>query len=81
MLAVEIDEHGHKEKDSEKEMSRENAIKQKLGCKFIRINPELKDFSITVEINHIFEHIKEVKDTEISEFKEIIKNLKIQNKS
>ena len=57
---------------------RENAIKQKLGCKFIRINPELKDFSITVEINRIFEHIKEIKDKEISELKEMINNLKIQ---
>ena len=76
-LAVEIDEHGHKERDSEKELSRENAIKQKLGCIFIRINPELKDFSITVEINRVFEHIKGVKDREISELKEIIKKFKI----
>ena len=76
-LAVEIDEHGHKERDSQKELSRENTIKQKLGCKFIRINPELKDFSITVEINRILEHIKEVTDKEISELKKIIKYLKI----
>ena len=76
-LAVEIDEHGHKERDSEKELSGENAIKQKLGCIFIRINPELKDFNITVEINRVFEHIKGVKDREISELKEIIKKLKI----
>ena len=77
-LAVEIDEHGHKERDNEKELSRENVIKQKLGCKFIRINPELKDFSITVEINSIFEHITKIKDKEISELKEMINNLKIQ---
>ena len=77
-LAVEIDEHGHQKRDNEKELMRENAIKQKLGCKFIRINPELKDFSITVEINGIFEHIKEIKDKEISDLKEMINNLKIQ---
>ena len=77
-LAVEIDEHGHKERDNEKELMRENAIKQKLSCTFIRINPELKDFSITVEINRIFEHMKEIKDKEISELKEMINNLKIQ---
>ena len=73
-LAVEIDEHGHKERDRKKKLSRENAIKQKLGCKFIRINPELKDFSITIEINRIFEQIKEIKDKEI---KKMIINLKI----
>ena len=67
-----------KKRDNEKELMRENAIKQKLGCKFIRINPELKDFSITVEINGIFEHIKEIKDKEISDLKEMINNLKIQ---
>ena len=76
-LAVEIDEYDHKEIDNEKELMRENAIKQKLGCKFIKINPELKNFSITVEINQIFEHIKEIKDKEISELKEMINNLKI----
>ena len=77
-LAVEIDEHGHKERDSKNELMRENAIKQKLGCKFIRINPELKDFSITIEINRIFEHIKEIKDKEINKLKEMINNLKIE---
>ena len=76
-LAVEIDEYDHKEIDNEKELMRENAIKQKLGCKFIKINPELKNFSITVEINQIFEHIKKIKDKEISELKEMINNLKI----
>ena len=62
-LAVETDEHGHKERDSEKELMRENAI---------------KDFSITIEINRMFEHIKEIKDKEISELKEMLNNLKIQ---
>ena len=82
-LAVEIDEYGHKERDIGKELATENAIKQKLGCKFIRINPELKGFSITVEINRIFEHIKQVKDKEISELREMVNNLKIvkNNKS
>ena len=66
-LAVEIDKHNHKERDNEKELMTENAIKQKLGCKFIRINPDDDKFSITAEIGRIFEHIKEIKDKEISE--------------
>ena len=57
---------------------RENAIKQKLGCKFIRINPDDDKFNINIEIGHIFEHIKEIKDKEISKLKEMINNLKIQ---
>ena len=31
-LAVEIDEHNHEQRNNEKELMRENAIKQKLGC-------------------------------------------------
>ena len=52
-------------------MKRENVIKQKLGCKFIRINPDDDKFSIIAEVGRIFEHIKEIKDKEISELKEI----------
>ena len=77
-LAFETDEHNHEQRDDEKELMRENAIKQKLGCKFIRINPDDEKFSIIAEIGRIFEHIKEMKDKEISELKEMINNLKIQ---
>ena len=76
-LAVEIGEYDYKESDNEKELMRENAIKQKLGCKFIKINPEFKNFSIAVEINQIFEHIKDIKDKEVSELREMINNLNI----
>ena len=61
-LAVEIDENNHEQRDNEKELMRENAIKQKLGCKFVRIYLDDEKFSITVEIGRIFEHIKEIKD-------------------
>ena len=77
--AVEIDEHNHEQRDNEKEKAiRENAIKQKLGCKVIRINPDDEKFSINIEIGGIFEHIKEIKPKEISELKEMINNLKIR---
>ena len=78
-LAIEIDEHNHEQRDNEKELMRENTIKQKLGCTFIRNNPIDEEFNITVEIGRIFEHIKEIKDKEISDLKEMINNLKIQN--
>ena len=77
-LAVEIDEHNHEQRDNKKELMRENAIKQKLGCKFIRINPDDDKFNINIEIGHIFEPIKEIKDKEISELKEMINHLKIR---
>ena len=77
-LAVEIDEHNHEERDNEKELMRENTIKQKLGCKFIRINADDEKFNVNIEIGCIFEHIKEIKDKEISDLKEMINNLKIQ---
>ena len=77
-LAVEIDENNHEQRDNEKELMRENAIKQKLGCEFIRINPDDDKFNINIEIRRIFEHIKEIKDKEISKLKEMINNLKIQ---
>ena len=77
-LAVEIDENNHEQGDNKKELMKENTIKQKLGCKFIRINPDDENFNINVEIRCIFEHIKEIKDKEINELKEMINNLKIQ---
>ena len=82
-LAVEIDENNHEQRDNKKELVRENAIKQKLGCKFIRINPDSDKFSIFTKISTIFEHIKQVKISEISELREMVNNLKIvkNNKS
>ena len=82
-LAVEIDENNHEQKDNKKELVKENAIKQKLGCEFIRINPDSDNFSIFTKIRAIFEHIKQVKDKEISELREMVNNLKIveNNKS
>ena len=77
-LAVEIDEHNHEEWDNEKELMRENAIKQKLGSKFIRINPDDEKFNINIETGRIFEYIKEINNKEIRDLREMINNLKIQ---
>ena len=58
-LAIEIDELGHTDRDINKEIARQTAIENNLGCKFIRINPDKKNFNVVVEINKIFNHIKE----------------------
>ena len=42
-LAIEIDEKDHTDRDIDKERYRETRIKQKLQCKFIRINPDKKE--------------------------------------
>ena len=38
-LAIEIDEHGHNDRDIDYEIKRQKAIENKLGSEFIRINP------------------------------------------
>ena len=56
-LATEVDEKGHKGRNEYKELERENAIKEHLDCKFIRINPDEKDFDMYVEIGKIYNHV------------------------
>ena len=60
-LAIEIDENDHFDRNINKEITTENRNKQKLPCKFIRINPDKKGFNIFVEIGKIFNHIINVK--------------------
>ena len=43
-LAIEIDEKDHMDRKKEKEEEREKKTKQKLDCKFIRINPDEENF-------------------------------------
>ena len=44
-LAIEVDEKGHKDRNIDHEIKRQEAIKEKLGCEFIRINPDEENFS------------------------------------
>ena len=41
------------------ETKRQKAIEQKLGCKFIRIDPDQEEFHILRIINEIFRYIKQ----------------------
>ena len=46
-----------KTKIKKKEVEKENAIKEHPHCKFIRINPDGKDFDRYIEIGKIFNQI------------------------
>jgi hypothetical protein len=45
-IAIEIDEKGHSDRDPNYEMKREQRITKKLGCKFLRCNPDDPNFSL-----------------------------------
>ena len=45
-LAIEMDEFGHDDRDSEYEADRQDYIENKLKCKFIRCNPDDPKFNI-----------------------------------
>ena len=58
-LAIEVDEKGHKDRNTDHEIQRQKALeKEELGCEFIRINPDNEDFNIFEAINEIHRHIK-----------------------
>ena len=45
-LAIKVDEKGHTDRDERKENEREEKIKTELGCKFIRNNPDARNYDI-----------------------------------
>ena len=57
-LTVEIDEKGHKDRNINDEIQRQEALEKELGCKFIRINPDEENFNISKAINEINRYIK-----------------------
>ena len=58
-LAIEADEKDHKDRNIDHEIKRQEATKEKLGCEFIRINPDEENSNISGVKNEIFRHIKE----------------------
>ena len=58
-LALECDELGHRERDIEYEVKRQKHIKEKLGYKFIKYNPDAEDFNLFKVINRIFLEIQQ----------------------
>ena len=59
-LAIEVDEFGHSDRNIDYEIQRQKAIENKLGCKFIRIDPDEQNFNKFKAINKIHRHIKQL---------------------
>ena len=58
-LAIEVDEKGHEDRNIDHEIKRQETIKEKLSCEFIRTNPDEKNYNMLKAINEIHRHIKE----------------------
>ena len=56
--AIEVDD-GHIGRNIDYEIKRKIAVGQKLGCKFIRIDPEKENFNTFKAINEIPRYIKQ----------------------
>ena len=79
-MAIEVDELGYNDRNIDYEIQRQRAIEKELGCVFIRINPDEKNFNIFRAINKIHRHIK--KSTKKSLIDKISKRLlKLEFKS
>ena len=56
-LAIEFDEHDHKDRDINYEIRRQKFLEDQLKCKYIRYNPNAKDFTIESVLSKIFQYI------------------------
>ena len=57
-LAIEIDELGHNDRNTDYQIKRQREIEKELNCVFIRTNPDAADFNINKLNNQIFKHIQ-----------------------
>ena len=57
-LAIEVDELGHTNRNTNNEIERQKSLEKELNCIFVRINPDEKHFTIFKEINKIHRDIK-----------------------
>ena len=67
LLAVEIDEKGHTDRDLIFEEKRQKALEKKLGCKFTRINTSnaKNSYDLDYEVNGIEAFIDEFQNKKI----------------
>ena len=56
-LAIEIDELGHNDRNTDYEIKRQREIEKELDCVFIRTNPDAADFKMNRLKNQIYKHI------------------------
>jgi len=66
-LAIECDEFNHTDRDPKYEKERQSFIENELKCKFIRFNPDSKDFSVHKVVRMISEHIMQQKIDQMDE--------------
>ena len=76
-LAIECDEHNHRNRDPDHEKERQQYIEDKLKCQFFRFDPDSKNFNIYKLIKNIGDFLK---DKETQKLNEEIEKLKIENK-
>ena len=62
-LAIEVVEKGHTDRDKRKEIERQITIERKFGCKFIKINPDEKDYDEYAKFGEVNNHINESNKT------------------
>ena len=56
-LAVEIDGLGHKGRDTDQQIRRQEVKEKELNCEFTRINPDKENFDVFIEIGRIQNYI------------------------
>ena len=75
LLAVDIDEKGHTDRDVIFEEKRQKALEKKLGCKFIRINTSKEGYDADYETSGIQIFISKFKDRQLKNFNKKLKEL------
>ena len=83
LLAVEIDEKGHTDRDLIFEEKRQKALEKKLGCKFIRINTSnaKNGYDLDYEVGNIEAFIDEFKNKKIKKLETKLKEIEDKNKN
>ena len=82
LLAVEIDEKGHTDRDSIFEEKRQEALEKKLGCEFVRINTSNAEngYHLDNEVNATEAFIDEFQNKKTKEVKDENNEVKDKNK-
>ena len=80
-LEIEVDELCHFDRGEITENRRQKELEEYLGCTFIRIHPNEKDFSAYDGLGKIQTFIDTLKDEELKKLKDKIKKLKKDKES
>ena len=64
-LAIEIDELGHNDRNTDYEIKRQREIEKELNCIFIRFNLDAADFNINKLNNQILKHVTQSKEEKL----------------